>query len=1024
MLAFFFVFLLSFNAFAQNLLKNGGFEDGLSGRIPKFWGTEYYNCSLTDGKTGRALKITNKIPLMSLGAQEIKINPASTPKLSLSAWVKVENVKEGVEDWNKANIQLLFFDAKGAQVGGWPELGKWTGTFGWQRFAKNFVVPKEAVRAKIVFGLYNCTGIVYFDDVELAPLKSTKSSDPYNLIENGGFELWEKWAFGGTSDWGIVFDNVKEGNGSLWIKNTLPIWSFASQSISLDGSKIKKITISGYVKAKDVEPGVKPWQLARINIEFKDGKGKRLGGWPIIDQFSGTFDWKYVKQTFDVPKETKRVDIFCGLLECKGEAWFDGLILHGFDKFGKMAKGGGLFSTNTSSWFAFQPVQDKLNGSIVDLSYLLDKPAGKHGFLKAKDGHFYFEDGVRARFWGTNIYAPATFMSKEASDKMSARLAKYGCNLVRIHHLDAFWSNPNIFDQNFNDTQHLSADSLDKLDYLIYKLEQNGIYIFMDLLVDREFKEGDNVADYKNVERGAKVTGFFDPRIIELQKIYARQLLTHYNPYTKMRYVDDPAIVSAKIINEAMLFYIGTQFGLSKYYLDELDARFNDWLIIKYGNRGSLEQAWTDKYGRCDLTLDEDPKKGNVARADTPLKYQRSGGEKREPQRLADTLRFYEEVQAEYYKDMQAYLQSIGYKGVISGSNHWVNVAADVKSNAVLDYVDRHRYWDHPQFGYGTQIVFEDQSMLKSPADALPNNFAFYAVKDKPFVISEWNCCFPNEFRAEGPVIMASYANLQDWDGVLQFSFNNPNWAAPMEDNFDISSWPNVLTQWQAAARIFYRGDVSPAKNEIIQGQDETDLYGPINEDEPIFNDPFLPLISKTSMSFNPGESMGDTREFKNKFHDDVKKEIQSDTREIKWIYGKGIFEINTQKTQAVLGFIKNAPISLKDFSINSANYFASIALLSFDDKPLASTSRALLCVSARIENKGQKYIESKTQLAQVGNSPLLVEGVQASITLKRTPKYVRALDINGNPIKNIAIAGKSFKISASDKVFYYEIGF
>ena len=34
----------------------------------------------------------------------------------------------------------------------------------------------------------------------------------------------------------------------------------------------------------------------------------------------------------------------------------------------------------------------------LDYSHLLDAPAGKHGFVKVKNGHFYFEDGLRARF--------------------------------------------------------------------------------------------------------------------------------------------------------------------------------------------------------------------------------------------------------------------------------------------------------------------------------------------------------------------------------------------------------------------------------------------------------------------------------------------------------------------------------------------------------------------------------------------------------------------------------------------------
>ncbi|MBI5700220.1 hypothetical protein HZC34_00010 [Candidatus Saganbacteria bacterium] len=1008
---------------AANLLKNGNFEGGISNRIPKSWGTEYYNCSIVPGFKGKAIKISNLNPRMSLGAQEIKLDWKKTPKVSLSARVKIENVILGEEDWNQANLQLLFFDAKGAQLGGWPELGKWSGTFDWKRAGKNFVVPKGTVKAKVIIGLFNCSGTVYFDDVSLEPFADQKSTDPYNLIENGGFELWDKWAYGGSNDWGIIFDSVKEGNGALWIKNNLPIWSFASQSVPLDGARIKRILISGYVRSKDVVPGVKPWQLARVNIEFKDGKGKRIGGYPILEAFSGTFDWRKSEKIFDVPPGTKRVDVFAGLLECSGEAWFDGLKLKAFDASEKIVKAGGYSVTDTKGWYPFKPGLDKFESSAIDASPFIEKPAGKHGFMAVKDGHFYFEDGTRARFWGTNIYAPSTFPSKKDAETMAKRISKYGYNLVRLHHLDAFWSNPNIFDPNFNDTQHLSADSLDKLDYLIFKLKQNGVYVFMDLLVDREFKEGDNVVDFKNVERGAKITGFFNPRIIELQKIYANQLLTHQNPYTGLRYVDDPAIISAKLINEAMLFYIGTQFGLSQHYVGELDQLFNTWLLAKYGNRDSLAKAWTDEYGRSDLQPEEDLKTGGVKRADTPLRYQRSGGERREPLRLSDTLKFYEKVQTDYFKDMEKYLRSIGVRVPISGSNHWVNVAADVKSNSELDYIDRHRYWDHPQFGYGTRIVFEDQSMLLNPADALPNNFAFYKVKGKPFVISEWNCAFPNEYRVEGPLVMAAYAALQDWDAVLQFSFNHPNWTAPMEDNFDVSAWPSVMSQLPAAAALFYRKDVSVAVNTIEANIGDKDLYGLIDEDMPLYGKPFLPLISRTEVNFN-GSSAGAPGELEAKYSFPQSKEISSDTSELKWNYGKGIFTIDTQKTQAVVGFISGGIASLKDVEIKSDNKFASIALTSLDYLPLSSSARVLLTAGARIENKGQRYNVSRTQLETVGAPPIIVEGVKAKITFKRQPKAVTALDIHGKTVKKINVSGNGFDILPEDKAFFYDIVF
>jgi hypothetical protein len=41
--------------------------------------------------------------------------------------------------------------------------------------------------------------------------------------------------------------------------------------------------------------------------------------------------------------------------------------------------------------------------SPVDVSFLLDAPAGKHGFIQMKDGHLATGDGRRIRFWGVNI---------------------------------------------------------------------------------------------------------------------------------------------------------------------------------------------------------------------------------------------------------------------------------------------------------------------------------------------------------------------------------------------------------------------------------------------------------------------------------------------------------------------------------------------------------------------------------------------------------------------------------------------
>ena len=83
----------------------------------------------------------------------------------------------------------------------------------------------------------------------------------------------------------------------------------------------------------------------------------------------------------------------------------------------------------------------------LDVSFLFadEAPAGRHGFLQSKGGELVFEDGAKARFWGTLLNSAACFPEHADADKVARRLAKFGVNLVRLHQFDAQWATPNIF---------------------------------------------------------------------------------------------------------------------------------------------------------------------------------------------------------------------------------------------------------------------------------------------------------------------------------------------------------------------------------------------------------------------------------------------------------------------------------------------------------------------------------------------------------------------------------------------------
>src|SRR5690606_16778667 len=73
-------------------------------------------------------------------------------------------------------------------------------------------------------------------------------------------------------------------------------------------------------------------------------------------------------------------------------------------------------------------------------------PAGSHGRLVRKGARLVFADGSPARFWGTNLSAYSLFHGDDASVRaLARRLSALGFNLVRLHHHDSAWVEPNIF---------------------------------------------------------------------------------------------------------------------------------------------------------------------------------------------------------------------------------------------------------------------------------------------------------------------------------------------------------------------------------------------------------------------------------------------------------------------------------------------------------------------------------------------------------------------------------------------------
>lgn len=234
--------------------------------------------------------------------------------------------------------------------------------------------------------------------------------------------------------------------------------------------------------------------------------------------------------------------------------------------------------------------------NVTNVSGWLEKPAGKHGFVRVEQGRLATDAGP-IRFWATNLCFDACFPSHEQAERVAARMARLGINCVRMHHMDSH----SIWGKSPNKTI-IDPERLEKLDYLIYQLKLHGIYTNINLHVSRWLDEKEGFPNREGRPNYDKGLDNFEPRMIELQRKYARDLLTHVNPYTKTAYAEEPAVAMVEINNENALFANwggGDLDDLPDPYATTFRKAWNEWLKKKYGNTEKLRQTWN--VGRSEL---------------------------------------------------------------------------------------------------------------------------------------------------------------------------------------------------------------------------------------------------------------------------------------------------------------------------------------------------------------------------------------------------------------------------------------
>jgi len=660
----------------------------------------------------------------------------------------------------------------------------------------------------------------------------------------------------------------------------------------------------------------------------------------------------------------------------------------------------------SDEWLPLEGAQDVAPGSALDWSDqgLCDAPAGKHGWLVARNGHFEFDGrpGVPVRFYGVNFCFSALTISHEIADQVARRLRMLGYNALRIHHYDGA-----LVEAGGLGRVTLKPEAMDQLEYLIAALKREGIYVTTDIYVSRPVPAGGIWPD-----AGGNVGMDEFKTLVAVSDIafenwcgFARELLSHVSPYTGLALKDDPALTTLVMVNEDnYLNFIGNLPPLTRALWQ---AAWGEWLTERYGDRAGLAAAWGDS-----LKPDEDPAQGTVLLA--------GGGAARD----VDRALFCADRHRRTFAKMSQFLrEELGVRALLTDMNAWTENIAHQVVRTDFDWVDTHFYWDHPNFLERPWSLpsrgWSGGECAVSARGAGARDQALLRLLDKPFTISEFNFVAPNEYRSEGGLLMGAIAGLQDWGGLYRFAYSHDqrNLAESRPVGFfDVASDPLSLASDRVGVLLFLRGDVKAAAHSValpidaditldsppslpdVHGQISELAYvtrigtqvGPGNADVVLAG---LPGVAGTTLDVQPTAADASARvvaELRKRGWLDAanptdidKGLLASETGEVVLDADAGTLAVATPRTAAVFARDPGAELVAGGLRVTLQGTGGSVVASALDGKPLADSRRVLIMHLTDVRNSGMRFRDKDQKVLEAwGEMPYLVRAGSAAIRL------------------------------------------
>lgn len=595
--------------------------------------------------------------------------------------------------------------------------------------------------------------------------------------------------------------------------------------------------------------------------------------------------------------------------------------------------------------------------SAVDLSFLNagEKPAGRRGFLAARGEQLVFEDGTPVRFWGTNVAAYALFLTpRDAVRQQARRLSRLGFNLVRIHHHDSSWVQPNVFGTDAANTLSVDAQMLERLDWWIKCLKDEGIYVWLDLHVGRMLRKGDGIDAINEVDRGGKggdLRGYnyVNPSIQKAMSNFNAAYITHVNRYTGLAYAKDPAIAAFLITNENDL-----TFHFGNTLLGDKGVPWHSAIYMREAR--DFAARWNLSSGRVSRAWEHGPAK-----------------------------LFLNDLEHRFDAAMITQLRELGVRAPIVTTSTWGNPLSALPALTSGDIIDAHAGGSVGEMG-------------RDPRDAasLVHWISAARVAGKPLSVTEWGVeeqGRPAPDRQTAPLFVAAWASRQGWNAMMHFAYSQEPFGSRQTPSiYHAYNDPAMIPALAAGALLFRRQDVPEDTTRYVF----TPGRRIFDEEISAGNSPALRAaaeqgrlaIAMPATRELPWLAPGVVAAGAITFSDPLRAPplprtagASATRRDVQ----RNLFTIDTPRTQAAMGRLAGQRIALGDVTIESTSEMATIAVQSADARPIRESTQLIVSLAG------------PATALESGDVPYRIEAVRGKLTIRARPGLqVQALDAQG----------------------------